>query len=127
MVILFFYGNNINGVIIIDVYSLWNIGRFMIEKKDNCVNVHNLCSNFLSYYYGNSHTYSLFHIQMMEKFYSYFPIFLDSMKKICWKSYLELLKLNPKECYFYYGILLFCGDNYQEIKNLIDSCLYSRI
>ena len=120
MVILFFFENNNIGGDIIDVYSLWNVGRFMIEKKDNCNNVHNLCSNFLSYYYGNSHTYSLFHIQMMERLYSYFPIY-------CWNSYIELLKLNPKECYFYFGILLFCGDNYNEIKNLIDSNLFSRI
>ena len=127
MVILFFFENNNIGGDIIDVFSLWNVGRFMIEKRDNTYNVHSICSNFLSYYYGNSHTYSLFHIQMMERLYSYFPIFLDSMRKICWNSYIELLKLNKSECYFYYGILLFCGDNHKDIKDLIESNLYSRI
>ena len=64
---------------------------------------------------------------MMRRFYLYFPIFLDVMKKIHWKSYLELIQLNRLECYFYYSISLFCGDDYLELKKLIDSKLYSRI
>ena len=99
----------------------------MKNHQNHHYQVCNTCSRFLSYYYGNSHQYSLFHIQMMKKFYSYFPIYLNQMNGIHWDSYLELLKLNPTECYFYYHILLFCGDDLMELKNLIQSNLFIRI
>ena len=110
-----------------DVFSFWKIGKFIQGKKYSCFNIHITCSNYLSYYYGNSHRFSLFHIQMMEKLYSYFPIFSERMREIRWDSYLELLSLKPKECYFYYHILLFCGDDFDELKQLIRTNLYSRI
>ena len=99
----------------------------MINKKKSCLNIHSTCSNFLSYYYGNSNSFSLFHIQMMEKFYKYFPIYIDSMSHINWNSYLELLQLGREECYFYYSILVFCGDDLLEMRKLINSNIYSRI
>ncbi len=71
--------------------------------------------------------FSLHHIIMMRKLYLYFPMYLDSMSKINWNSYLELLMLKKKECYFYYNLLLFCGDDSLELKKLIHSNLYCRI
>ena len=127
MVILFSFLNNIVGGEFMDVFSLWKIGRFISEKKNSCGNIHKECSNFLSYYYGNSYRFSLLHIQLMERFYSYFPIFVDCMNNIQWNSYIPLLLLNQKECYFYYRILLFCGDDSHELFRLIHSDLYSRI
>lgn len=38
-----------------------------------------------------------------------------------------MLKLGKKECYFYYNLLLFCGDDYDGLKNLIDNNIYERI
>ena len=38
-----------------------------------------------------------------------------------------MLKLGRYECYFYYNLLLFCGDDYDELKNLIDNRIYDRI
>lgn len=90
-------------------------------------NGHFSCSSFLSYYFGNSFMFSLHHIIMMQRLYLYFPIYLESMNRINWASYLELLMLKRKECYFYYNLLLFCGDNSVELKNLIKSDLYCRI
>ncbi len=110
-----------------NVLSLWNIGKFIRDNYYSCMNVHISCSKYLSYYYGNSYFYSLFYIRMMEKLYLYFPIYLDQMSLIKWDSYLELLKLNRKECYFYYHILLFCGDDLNELKKMIYSNLYLRI
>ena len=127
MVILFFYENNMIGGDIINISSLWNIGRFMDKKGCTCSNIHQVCSNFLSYYYGNSSYFSLFHIQMMKKLYDYFPIFLDKMNLIEWSSYIEILKLSQKECYFYYKLLLFCGDDLVELKKLIQSNLFLRV
>lgn len=110
-----------------DVFSAWKVGKFVKENILSCENIHKSCSQFFSYYYGNSNRFSLFYIQMMEKFYSYFPIYINCMDKIRWRSYLELLKLEREECYFYYQLLLFCGDNYKELKNLIQSNLFVRI
>ena len=110
-----------------DIFSYWKIGQFVQNKKDVCRNIHLSCSSFLSYYYGNSFFFSLYYIRMMEKLYFYFPIFLDCMRKIHWNSYLQLLSLCKKECYFYYQILLFCGDDSFELEKLIQSKLYFRI
>lgn len=127
MVVLFFYGNNIVGGDKTNIFSLWSIGKFLKEKENSCFNIHQLCSNYLSYYYGNSAFFSLFHIQMMKRLYLFFPIYIDSMNKIQWKSYLILLSLPIKECHFYYSLLLFCGDNLYELNRLIQSNLYLRI
>ena len=127
MVILFSFWNNTLGGDFIDILSLWKIGKFLKDKEKSCFNVHKICSDYFSYYYGNSYQFSLVHIQMMEKLYYYFPIYCEKMKNIHWNSYLELLKLSKRECYFYYYILLFCGDDYFELKQLICNDLYSRI
>lgn len=127
MVIIFFFLNNKIGGDTLNILSFWKVGKFVEEKMDSCFNPHEKCSNFLSYYYGNSNRYSLNHILMMKKLYSYFPIYINCMDEVCWDSYLELLKLNPEECYFYYRILLFCGDNSLELKRMIQSNLYFRI
>lgn len=110
-----------------DILYYWKIGRFMFNAKDSCINIHAKCSDYLSYYYGNSINYSLVNINLIRKLYLYFPIYLDCMDKINWDSYLEMLKLDKKRCYFYYNILLFCGDNSTELKKLINNNLYERI
>ncbi|MBR3211369.1 MAG: hypothetical protein IKF71_05495 [Bacilli bacterium] len=114
-------------MIFVSIFSLWLIGRFLKEKESSCGNIHQVCSNYLSYYYGNSFCYSLSQIRKMKQFYLYFPIFIECMNQIRWSSYLELLKLPSKECYFYYSLLLFCGDDLLELKRLIYSDLYMRI
>ena len=110
-----------------NIFHLWSIGRFIRKKYNYCINIHRSCSKFLSYYYGNSNFYSLFYILMMERFYLYFPIYLKQMDKIKWDSYLELLKLKREECYFYYHILLFCGDDLLELRKMINSNIFFRI
>ena len=110
-----------------NIAFFWKLGKFLYEKGPNCTNIYLRCSNYLSYYYGNSYRYNLFNISNISKFYTYFPIYLDSMSKISWNSYLELLKLDLKECYFYYYIIHFCGDDCIELKKLIQMNLYSRI
>lgn len=105
----------------------WRVGRIIFNAKNSCSNIHLKCSDYLSYYYGDSISYSLDKINLMRKLYLYFPIYLNCMNKINWNSYLEMLKLKKDECYFYYSILLFCGDNSEELKNLIDSKIYQRI
>lgn len=111
----------------INLLSLWKTGKFIQEKKKSCMRVYQTCSLFFSYYYGNSSQFSLFSIQMMEKFYTYFPIFFQQMNQISWKSYLEILSLPREECYFYYHLLLFCGDDLLELRKNILTNLYSRI
>lgn len=99
----------------------------MFNKRNSCLNIHLKCSDFLSYYFGNSVNYSLVNINLMRKLYIYFPIYLNCMNKINWESYLEMLRLEKKECYFYYNILLFCGDDSEELRNLINSKVFQRI
>lgn len=110
-----------------NILFYWKIGRFIYNNKDACQNSSSKCSNYLSYYFGDSYKYSLDKINLMKRLYLYFPMYLDCMNNINWNSYLELLKLSKKECYFYYNISLFCGDDYDELKNLIQSNVYSRI
>lgn len=110
-----------------DISFYWRVGKILFDGKDSCRNIHIKCSDYLSYYYGDSINYSLNNINLMSKLYLYFPIYLNCMNKIRWRSYLEMLKLGRYECYFYYNLLLFCGDDYDELKNLIDNRIYDRI
>lgn len=99
-----------------------------MEKRFNCENIINKCSQYFSCYFGNSTMFSYDNIVYMRKFYRYFPIYLDKMGELEWESYLELLKLkNRKACYFYFNLSLFFGYDYESLKNVVDEQIYFRI
>ena len=105
----------------------WRLGEFLCKRNYRYEDICRQCSKYLSYYYGNSYRYSLSNIHRIRKFYSYFPIYFESMSSISWDSYLLLLDLCPRECYFYFHILCFCGDDFAELKRIVQSDIYNRI
>lgn len=114
-------------VFIIQIYYFWKIGRFLYNKKYSCNNIVEKTSCFLSYYYGNSNIFSLENINYMRRFYLLFPIYNKYIEKIDWNCYRRLLVLNRDECYFYYGITIFCCSTLKELDTLINSGVYLRI
>lgn len=112
---------------VIQIYFFWKIGKFLFDKKSKCLNIVEKTSCFLSYYYGDSNIFSLENINIMKKFYLYFPIYNKYIESIDWSYYIKLLKLNKKECYFYYKIVLFCNCDISELELLIKNNIFLRI
>ena len=114
-------------MILIQIYYFWKIGKFLFDKKSKCLNIVEKTSCFLSYYYGDSNIFSLENINMMKKFYLYFPIYNKYIEKIDWLHYIKILKLSKKECYFYYKLVLFCNCDISELEILINNNVFLRI
>ena len=121
-----FFTNNISGGdIIYKIYFLWLIGKFVYNKNDCCENIIKKCSDFLSYYFGDSYSFSYDNILFMRKFYLYFPIYLEKYENIPWNYYVALLKINNEEITkLYLNICLFCNFDYNSLKRMIDGNLY---
>ena len=43
----------------ININYYWKIGKFIFDKNNKCLNITIKCSEFLSYYYGNSNLFEL--------------------------------------------------------------------
>ncbi len=111
----------------ININYYWKIGKFIFDKNNKCLNITIKCSEFLSYYYGNSSLFSLKNMKYIKKIYLYFPIYDYHMEYIDWNCYKVLLNLNKCECYFYYYIVLFCNSNLFELTDMINNQIYFRI
>lgn len=114
-------------MIIIQIEYFWKIGKFLFDKNNMCLNITEKISGFLSYYYGNSSTFSIENINLMKKFYLYFPIYSKYIERINWDCYRRLLILSKKECYFYYKIVLFCNSDKSDLESMIENSIFLRI
>ena len=99
----------------------------MFDNKKSCSNIIEKSSSFLSYYYGNSNLFSLDNMHIIRKLYLYFPIFNNYLETLNWDYYKVLLKLDKKECYFYYYIVLFCNSDLTDLYEMIENDYYLRI
>jgi len=106
----------------------WLVGKFVFTKKNCCLNVVQKCSDFLSYYFGESNSFSYVNVLFMKKFYLYFPIYNKIFGKLTWDYYLELLKINNKKiAYFYFRVCVFCSLSLSDLKNMLSCDIYHRI
>lgn len=104
------------------------IGRRVYNTRNICSNSVYKCSAFCTYRFGNSNSFSIFNIKMMQKFYCTFPIFNLKLNELTWDHYIELLKINDlSERYFYFGIALFCRSNISDLKLIIGNDIYNYI
>ena len=122
--------NNINGGDDIhhSIYTFWNIGRLVWNKRNKYINPIEKFSMLCSYFYGNSILFNREDIRLMRRFYLDFPIFYKTMNKITWNQYKEILILNDKkERYFYYYLSIFFDSDFNDTKEFILNDYYSRI
>lgn len=110
------------------LYLFWLIGKYVFQKQESYVNVFLVVSNFLSYYYGMSNTYTRYNIKMMRNFYYCFPNFVSGMNVLHWEHYLRLVTISDaKERYFYFRVAIFCRSNVKDLQWMIDNKLYEVI
>ena len=110
------------------LYSFWLIGKYVFQKQKDYENSFCAVSNFLSYYYGMSNTFTIFNIKMMRNFYCCFPIFICDMNRLHWEHYLQLVTIiDVEERYFYFRVAIFCRSNADELQSLIDRKIYNVI
>lgn len=125
-----FFSNNIIGgdIITYRIYFYWLVGKFVFDKRDCCNNIIEKCSEYLSYYFGDSYSFSYNNLVCMRKFYLCFPVYLDKFENISWKYYLKLLDINNSSiAKFYLKVCLFCDMDYESLNSMINSNTYYRI
>jgi hypothetical protein len=105
----------------------WLVGKFVYLNKYRTTNIIKKCSEYLSYYFGDSYSFSYDKVLTMRKLFLYFPIYNHNLEKIDWNYYLELLKLNKDISYFYYRVCLFCELDFNSFKSMINTNMYYRI
>ena len=112
----------------LSIYRIWNIGRLVWNKRESYDNPIEKISLICSYFYGNSFLFNREDIRLMRKFYLDFPIYYESMNKITWNQYREILALDDrKERYFYFYLSIFFSSDLLETKEFILNDYYSRI
>lgn len=110
------------------IYTFWNIGRLVWNKRNRYNNSIERFSLLCSYYYGNSFLFNREDIRLMRRLYLDFPIYYKTMNKITWNQYKEILTLNDKgERFFYYYLSVFFDSDINETKDFILNDYYSRI
>lgn len=120
--------NIIGGDIIYKINFFWLIGKFVYDKRNYSDNIIEKCSNYLSYYFGDSYSFSYNNILHMRKFYLFFPVYLNKFENISWDYYVDLLKLNNQDiAKFYLKICLFCDMDYSNFKKMINDNIYFSI
>ena len=111
-----------------NIFYFWKIGKQIYDKKYDCENVVGKYSNYLSYYYGNSHLFNRDNIHFMKNFYLDFPIYYSKLSNISWEQYKLILKIkDKKERFFYFFISLFFNSDLEETKEFINNNYYLRI
>lgn len=110
------------------LYLFWLIGKYVFEKQKTYENIFSKVSNFLSYYYGMSDTFTIYNIKMMRNFYCFFPIFVYEINKLQWEHYLKLLIISDyRERYFYFNVAIFCRSDVLELENMISDGIYEAL
>ena len=110
------------------LFLFWKIGKLIFDKQNYYENIVLKMSNYLSYYYGMSSTFSIENINYMRKFYYCFPNYIENLNKLSFEHYKLLVNINEaEERYFYFWIALFCRSSVEELKSLILNNIYSCI
>ena len=110
------------------ILLFWNIGKRVYEYQDTCHNIVERCSNFCSYYYGNSIQFSRENIHLMKRFYMNYPIYTSYLENFSWEQYQLFLKIkDKKERQFYYYLSHFFHSTYEETLSFIHNHYYERI
>lgn len=106
----------------------WNIGKRVFDEQDYVDNAIDKYSTFFQYRYGMTECFSRENINFMKKLYLCFPIFTETLLKLEWGHYLELLKINDKKRrMFYYQLSLFFNWSIFELSYSINNYFYERI
>lgn len=85
-------------------------------------------SNYYSYRYGLSETFSIYNIQLMKCFYLCFPIFRKQLLELEWDHYILLFSISDfRKRMFYFHTCLFCKLTIFQLQMAIEQLLYERI
>ena len=110
------------------LFLFWKIGKLVSKKQKCCENVVVKYSNFFSYYYGMSSTFSISNINYMKRFYSCFPLYINKLNNLSFEHYKLLIHIcELEERYFYFWVAMFCRSSVEELKLMISNNLYEYI
>lgn len=85
-------------------------------------------SNYYSYRYGLSETFSIYNVQLMKCFYLCFPIFRKQLLELNWEHYTLLFSVSDfGRRMFYFHICIFCKFTISQLQFAIEQQLYERI
>ncbi|MBQ2639782.1 MAG: hypothetical protein IJF92_03370 [Bacilli bacterium] len=104
------------------LFLFWKIGKYVFKYHKYEENIITNISNYYSYKYGLSSTYSFDNINNMKLFYICFPVYYNYINKLSWDYYLELIKIKNRNIRnFYFKVCIFCDLSIDElvyIKNI---------
>lgn len=109
------------------IYLFWCVGKYVVEHSmQDCII--QKVSNYFSYRYGLSSTFSFHQIQKMRCFYLSFPKFIPALTYLSWNHYHHLVFIDDVDKkYFYFFISLFCFLLPSELELAISNQLYEQI
>ena len=109
------------------IYLFWCVGKYVVEHSEQDYIVQKV-SNYFSYRYGLSSTFSFGQIQKMRCFYLSFPKFMPILSYLSWNHYQQLIFIRDVDKkYFYFFISLFCFFFLLELESAISNQLYEQI
>ena len=107
------------------LFLFWKIGQSVFKNQNRYENVVLRISNYLSYYFGMSKTFSIGNISYMKKFYRCFPVYYKELEKLSFEHYKLLVDISGlEERYFYFRVALFCRGNVEELEEIIREDIY---
>ncbi len=110
------------------LFMFWNIGKKVFESQNKYNNAAQKWSSYCQYRFGMSSAFSRENINLMRKFYLYFPIFTENIFLLEWDYYRELVKIRDvEERMFYYKTAIFCHLSFKEMEELIRQEMFFRI
>lgn len=110
------------------LFFFWNIGKNICFNRERYENIILKYSEFYSYKYGTSSTFTRENIHYMKRFYCKFPIFINVFTKLEWEHYVLLLRISDaRELYFYFRVAIFCRSSVSDLNHIINNNFYNRI
>ena len=110
------------------LFLFWNIGKNIHFNSGRYENIVSKYSEFYSYKYGMSRTFTRENIRYMKRFYCKFPIFINGLTKLEWEHYVLLLRISDvRELYFYFRVAIFCRSSVSDLNDIINNMFYKRI
>ena len=110
------------------LFLFWKVGEIVFAQQKLCINAVSKYSNYFSYYFGMSETFSICNVRYMKKFYCCFPIYMKELDNLSFEHYKLLVDINDiKKRYFYFRVALFCRSSVEELKYIVENDLYINI
>ena len=110
------------------MFFFWKLGKSVYKKQHLVENITLKYSEFFSYYYGMSTTFSVSNINYMKKFYNCFPLYIEKLSDLSFEHYKLLVNINEfSKRYFYFRIAMFCRSSVEELDLMISNDLYEGI